>query len=51
LTEHAVSPEEPNATDGGAEESHPLGTLFVLMIFLIVLAGMWGAVYVIYLGR
>lgn len=37
--------------ESGDEHEHPIGSLFVLMIFLIVLAGMWGAMYVIYLGR
>lgn len=51
MTEPMFPPEQPAANDQGTESDHPLGTLFVLMIFLIVLVGMWGAVYLIYLGR
>jgi hypothetical protein len=33
------------------EEGHPLGTLFVLMIFLAVLVGMWTVIYLMFLER
>ncbi len=29
----------------------PVGTLFVLMLYIMVLAGMWGAIYLDFLGR
>ncbi len=29
----------------------PVGTLFVMMIFLMVLGGMWAAIYFEFLGR
>lgn len=29
----------------------PTGTLFVMMIYLMVLAGMWGAIYWLFLER
>ena len=34
-----------------AGEDHPLGTLFLMMIYLMVLAGMWGALYFLLLDR
>jgi hypothetical protein len=34
-----------------AEEQGPAGTLFLLMIYVMVLAGMWGTMYWILLGR
>lgn len=47
LTDHdAVEPRAPEDS-----EEQPIGSLFILMIFLIVLAGTWGAVYFVYLGR
>lgn len=38
---------------GSSEEDLPLptGTLFFMMIFLMVMAGMWMAIYFDYLGR
>ena len=47
MTDHDRA--EPRTPEG--PEEHPIGSLFILMIFLILLAGMWGAVYFIYLGR
>jgi hypothetical protein len=29
----------------------PMGTVFLMLIFLILLAGLWGAVYIILLNR
>jgi hypothetical protein len=49
--------DETRATGGPAArgeesgEDHPLGTLFLMMIYLMVLAGMWGALYFLLLGR
>lgn len=30
---------------GDPEEQAPIGTLFVMMVYLMVLAGMWGTMY------
>lgn len=35
----------------GAEERTPMGTLFVLMVYLMVLAGMWGTMYWLLVSR
>lgn len=43
--------EAHDAGDGGPDHDHPLGTPFLLMIFLMVLAGMWGALYLTLLSR
>lgn len=48
----AADHEEPG--DGGLpEEEEPelIGTLFVVMVFIIMTAGMWSAVYFMLLGR
>lgn len=29
----------------------PTGTLFLMMIYIMVLAGMWGAIYFEFIGR
>lgn len=29
----------------------PVGTLFVMMLYIMLLAGMWGAIYFEFLGR
>ncbi|MDT8435385.1 MAG: hypothetical protein RRA92_01395 [Gemmatimonadota bacterium] len=53
MSESTQAP-DPGRADGegeGEEHEHPLGTLFLLMIFLMVLAGMWGALYLTLLGR
>lgn len=35
-----------SGTDGeDPEEQAPIGTLFVMMVYLMVLAGMWGTMY------
>jgi hypothetical protein len=43
--------EPPPPDENGDGEDHPLGTLFLLMIFLTALAGMWGAMYLTLLSR
>lgn len=43
------APRHPS--DEHEEEGHPLGTLFVLMIFLAVLVGMWSVIYLMFLER
>lgn len=42
------SPPEPDVTH---EEENPRGTMLLMMLFLILIVGMWGYVYVIMLGR
>lgn len=43
--------ERERSGDPPESEQGPVGTIFVLIIFLMVLAGMWGAVYFTLLGR
>lgn len=39
-------------TDAGdPEERTPIGTLFLLMVYLMVLAGMWGTMYWLLVSR
>lgn len=33
------------------DEPRTIGTLFIMILFLMLLAGMWGTVYLILLGR
>jgi hypothetical protein len=40
-----------DSTPDHEEEGHPLGTLFVLMVFLAALVGMWSVIYVMFLER
>ncbi len=40
-----------NTTESDDELPPPVGTLFVLMIYIMALAGMWGAIYIDFLGR
>lgn len=53
VTDPSTNPDDlPSREENGEdEEDHPLGTLFLLMIFITVLAGMWGAMYLTLLGR
>jgi hypothetical protein len=52
VTDPTARPQDPPPPEEGGEgEDHPLGTLFLLMIFITVLAGMWGAMYLTLLGR
>jgi hypothetical protein len=45
-----VSP-EPKKDRGDDEElPPPVGTLFVMMLYIMVLAGMWAAIYFQFLG-
>lgn len=47
-----MDPEALN--DPGEHEEElppPTGTLFVMMLYLMVLAGMWGAIYWLFLER
>lgn len=51
----AGSSEAPHRTAdpgfGRDEEPDTRGTLFIMLLFLMALAGMWGIMYVILLGR
>jgi len=42
----------PEPRDSGEEEElpPPVGTLFVMMLYIMVLAGMWAAIYYQFLG-
>lgn len=33
------------------EEEHPLGTLVILLIYLVIIFGLWGSVYLTLLQR
>lgn len=46
VTEEIRSPDPPEE-----EELEFVGTLFVVMVFIILTAGLWAAVYLILLGR
>lgn len=43
--------EQERSGESNEPERGPVGTIFVLIIFLMMLAGMWGAVYFTLLGR
>ena len=47
------SPGQEPASEGQELEEipEPVGTLFLLMIYVIVLAGMWGTMYWILISR
>lgn len=52
VTDPSTRPQDPQPPEKDeGDEDHPLGTLFLLMIFITVLAGMWGAMYLTLLGR
>lgn len=42
---------EAGSDAGDPEERTPIGTLFVLMVYLMVLAGMWGTMYWLLVSR
>jgi hypothetical protein len=49
-------PDEPAADEGGTglppeEEPNTTGTLFIMIFFLMALAGMWGIMYLTLLNR
>ncbi|MDX1661193.1 MAG: hypothetical protein R3326_05335 [Gemmatimonadota bacterium] len=52
-SEATESHEEPGTGGLSEEEEEPelIGTLFVVMVFIIMTAGMWSAVYFMLLGR
>lgn len=43
--------QQPQNSSSEEELPPPVGTLFVLMLYIMVLAGMWGAIYLDFLGR
>jgi hypothetical protein len=51
VTDPTARPQDPAPDENGEGEDHPLGTLFLMMIFITVLAGMWGAMYLTLLNR
>jgi len=46
-----MSEETRHDTSGPEEEPRFVGTLFVVMVFIILTAGMWFAVYLMLLDR
>lgn len=52
-TAGAAGPSESDALAGEHPDDEPLatGTLFVMMLFLMALAGMWLLMYLMLLGR
>ena len=54
VTPPAHEPESPEPGDGGLppeEEPTTTGTLFIMILFLMALAGMWGIMYLTLLNR
>lgn len=47
----AAEVESPPEPDAPHEEENPRGTMLLMMLFLILIVGMWGYVYLIMLGR
>jgi len=47
----AAPHEDPDAGFGPEEEPLTTGTLFVMIVFLMALAGMWLLMYLMLLGR
>lgn len=46
-----TEPERSNRPDEPVDDVTPLGTLFVMMVYIMVLAGMWGVLYWTMLSR
>jgi len=44
-------PEDGGSGEAGEDRAGPVGTLFLLMIYVMVLAGMWGTMYWILVSR
>lgn len=44
-------PGDGGAGEVGDEQAGPVGTLFLLMVYVMVLAGMWGTMYWILVSR
>lgn len=51
--ERPGGPEGPSTEEDPAAEEvpAPVGTLFLLMVYLMIMAGMWLAIYFEFLGR
>lgn len=43
--------DRPDENGASGAESHPRGTLFLMLLFLISIAAMWSYMYLIMLGR
>lgn len=50
-TPHGRAPERGDEVGETEETPEPVGTLFLLTIYVIVLAGMWGTMYWILITR
>jgi len=48
-----TTPVGPGTSGSGVEEheAHPRGTLFLMLMFLILIVAMWGYIYLMMLGR
>lgn len=42
---------EPAGSDGGAMPDEPIGTLFFMIVFILLLVGLWGTVFWMLLNR
>ena len=58
MTEHqgtSVPENVPRGHDGtsndGHEDGHPVGTFVLMVVFLLVIIGTWGYVYLMLIGR
>lgn len=46
-----MSEHDESGSTGSDDIPPPIGTLFFVMIYLMVMAGMWGAIYLLMLQR
>lgn len=44
-------PRDSGPGEAGDDRAGPVGTLFLLMVYVMVLAGMWGTMYWILVSR
>jgi hypothetical protein len=42
---------DPSARRSGEEETRPVGTLFLSLLFLLIILGTWGAVLLLLIQR
>ena len=41
----------PEGAQSAHEEEHPRGTLFLMLLFLVMIVAMWGYLYLLLLAR
>lgn len=46
-----MSENKPKKQEGGGDDMTPAGTLFLMAVFIVVLAGMWAVMYLRMLGN